>query len=143
MGSSAIYFNYGGKTITQDLNKFSTAGVTWHQGLYGPADTPLKATNCDKPQLRKLVYGVLLPKLDEASARGNLFEKMFGIMPFGQAQLDDDVQLPLFQLTKKSWVRKDGEGIWTATCILFNNEKHFFAVSKWNRTSAFFLQHRG
>ena len=44
--------------------------------------------------------GVLLPKLDEASARGNLFEKMFGIMPFGQAQLDDDVPLPLFQLTK-------------------------------------------
>ena len=102
MGSSAIYFNYDDKTITQDLIKFSTAGVTWHQGLYGPADTPLKATNCDEPQLRKLVYGVLLPKLDEASARGNLFEKMFGIMPFGQAQaqLDDNVPLPLFQLTK-------------------------------------------
>ena len=95
------YFDYKNKAITHDLNQYSTAGITWFEGLYGPADQPLHANACDEPRLRKLVYEVLLPKMDQSSANGTLFQKVFGIKPFGMAEITDEVPMALFHAAKQ------------------------------------------
>ena len=125
------YFDYKEKSLTQDLNKYSTAGVTWFEGLYGPADQPLKVNTCDDPQLRRLVYEVLLPKIDQASDSAVLFQKVFGIAPFGMSKLSDDVPLPLCHLGKRNTFGK------------MERESGLRLISALTMRNKFYLQQQG